>query len=136
MPYFVAGCIRSVQVQKNPDFKDKMLEYFANLFEDMADFSFEGGKACHGVVLSTMEQDRCEWDDTEQLDRHRRNLAQRHQAPSNDNLRSMPCKFFQDGKCRQPPNHIKRGVMYTHACAKCGGDHATRNCPNRKPKNV
>ena len=46
--------------------------------EDAADFTFENAKACHAVVLTTMEADKLDWFDTAGLDRIRRSKAQRH----------------------------------------------------------
>ena len=45
--------------------------------EDASDFSFENAKACHAVVLTTMEADKLTWLDTDGLGRYRQFHAQR-----------------------------------------------------------
>ena len=139
MPQWVAGCFRSVQFQKNPEYREHMLEYFGNLMEDAADFSFTNAKACHAAILANMEQDRLEWDQTDQLDRNRCHYAQRHEvvepldekpvknydSENRRSERSVPCKYFHTSVCK----------IYTHTCAKCEGPHPTKRCTDKKSKN-
>ena len=63
---WMAGAIRAA-LDLTPVEKDHKLEYLASLMEDASDFSFESARACHAVVLTTMEQDKCQWSDTHQL---------------------------------------------------------------------
>ena len=52
------------------------LKYFSSLLEAASDFRFESAKACHAMVLSTMEQSKLNWSDTLELDRlHRQCVA-------------------------------------------------------------
>ena len=55
---WMAGVIKGA-LDLTPEEKDHKLEYLANLMEDASDFTFEGACACHAVVLTTMEQDKC-----------------------------------------------------------------------------
>ena len=115
------------------------------LLDDASDFSFENAKACHAVVLTTVEHDKLSWQDTDQLDRLRRQHAQQHPAPQVSNVgatpkvsnsqeysREMICKYFTEGSCSKGPSHVTKGVLYKHICHKCGDTHRTKNC---KPKN-
>ena len=129
--------------------------------EDASDFSFEGARACHAVVLTTMEQDKCSWTDTHELDRFRRNHAQRHypapqsnrhppassnsrqNAPSRStrankaqseqtNARAQKfCVYYNDGYCRKLKSHNSGGVFYKHLCENCSGEHAAVDCPDK-----
>ena len=78
--FFMAGCIKGALKLPQPN-KDCKLQYLAKLLEDASDFSFEGAKACHAVVLTSMESDELSWQDKEELDRFRRQHAQRHPSP-------------------------------------------------------
>ena len=105
--------------------------------EDASDFGMDNAKACHAVVLTTMEQDRCSWEDTNQLDRFRRSHAQRP-VPVEPNLtsssgqgarakKSMPCKYFLAGYCDEHKSHLSKGVWYTHAESYNKKVHKSKN---------
>ena len=139
----MAGIIKGALDLSESDRLHK-LNYLANLLEDASDFSFEGAKACHAVVLTDMERDKLTWEDTHELDRYRRQHAQRHDAPmqktnfqgkkqNQENFEKViPCKFFNDSKCSRQQTHLTKGTWFLHICSKCKGDHAARQCP---PKN-
>ena len=59
----MAGCIKGALDLAVPD-RSANLKYLTNLLEDASDFNFENAKACHAVVLTTMEQDQLSWLDT------------------------------------------------------------------------
>ena len=104
---WVAGCLKSAANLSDSD-RNKYLQYLTDLLQDAADFSLERAKACHAVVLTTMEFDRISWSNTLELDRLRRQHAQRHYNPSqNQNFskdknsqtsdkNEMPRKYFND----------------------------------------
>ena len=142
----MAGCLKGALDLPDQD-RNKNLHYSADLLQDASDLSFEGAKACHAVVLTTMEHDKVSWQDTSNLDCFRRQHAQVHvkSTPTVTNVKSkrpamankqemMPCKFFNDGYCSNQDSRITRGVHYLHICTRCKGDHAfsARKC---KPKN-
>ena len=54
---WMSGCIKGALDLAESD-RIFALKYFCNLLEDASDFSFENAKACHAVVLTTMEQDK------------------------------------------------------------------------------
>ena len=103
---WMAGCLKGAMDLPQPD-RDSNLNYLINLLEDASDFSFENAKACHAVVLTTMEHDKLCWQDTCRL---RRQHAQQHPANlpqgnfqksghKQDHTREMLCKFFANGSC-------------------------------------
>ena len=131
--------------QPDRDFK---LDYFISLMEDATDFCFESAKACHAVVLTTMELGKLSWHETEKLDRLRRTHAQKHlhtqkhhtqnftrsESTQNVNQKGIICKYFTEGYCTQQVDsktrtHTTKGVVYRHACHICDGPHSTRKCP-------
>ena len=92
--------------------KGHKLEYLASLLEDASDFSFESVHACHAVVLTTTEQDKCSWLDTHQLDRFRINHAQRHSSQSqprpvrqNSSTKTNGKKSHQNGSLGKDQKH-------------------------------
>ena len=115
--HWMSGCLKSVADLSEWD-KPK---YLTDLLQDAADFTFESPKACHAVVLTTMELDRLTWSDTLELDCLRRQHAQRHSLPTqhvkptkNKNVNSaekqdMPCKFYNYGYCSKQETHFTRG---------------------------
>ena len=141
---WVSGCIKSVLDLSDSD-RTFALTYLSNLLEDASDFGYDNAKACHAVVLSTMEQDKLKWSDTEDLDTLRRQHAQRHGAHS-DNVRSsakrqeshkseskdLPCKFYNDSRCSRQDTHFTKGIWFYHVCSRCRGSHKVRDCPQSK----
>ena len=127
--------------------KDAKFQYLANLMEDASDFGFDNAKACHAVVLTTMEADKLTWSDTDALDRIRRSKAQRNtpvngqESTSRGSVDSKArptknCKFFQLNKCgRHEGSHVTAGTLYLHVCERCGGSHTTVSCRSRQSKN-
>ena len=141
---WMAGCLNSALDLQEPD-RSHNLKYLAALLEDASDFNFENAKACHAVVLTSMEHDKVSWEDTNELDRLRRQHAQRHDVPTkgqnsssrkienhNDSKDMMLCKFYNDSHCSRQKSHLTRGIWYLHLCSKCRGEHAAKSCP---PKN-
>ena len=137
---WVSGCIKAAMDLQESD-KNFALQYLSNLLDDASDFSFDSAKACHAVVLTNMEQDRLSWSDTLELDRLRRQHAQRHIAPtftqstassksdSKAENRDIICKFFNDKKCSRHETHFTKGNWYLHICSNCRGNHAAKKCP-------
>ena len=141
---WMSGCLQAAMDLPQPD-RDHNLHYLINLLNDASDFSFDNAKACHAVVLTSMEHDKVAWQETDKLDRFRRQHAQQHPAPQTsgpgasnksskmgDYSKEMICKFFLDGSCSRYQSHITRGVLYKHLCNKCGEEHKGKQC---RPKN-
>ena len=140
---WMSGCIKGALDLCESD-RVLALKYFSNLLEDASDFSFDSAKACHAVVLSIMEQDKLNWSDTLELDRLRRQHAQRHLATptqrpvdkkasikvdSSSEVKDMPCRFYNNSKCSRQESHLTKGVWFQHICSKCRGNHKVKNCP-------
>ena len=99
---------------------------------------------CCGAVKYGAGQ--IEMSDTEELDRLRRQHAQRHGTASDnsrsggkksDNVRNESkditiCKFYNDSHCSRQDTHFTKGVWYYHICSKCRGSHKAKNCPSSK----
>ena len=71
---WMAGCLKAAMDLPQLD-KEQNLNYLVSLLEDASDFCFENAKACHAVVLTEMEHDRLNWQQTDKLDRFRRQHA-------------------------------------------------------------
>ena len=140
---WMAGCLKAAMDLPQPD-RDQNLQCLINLLEDASDFSFDNAKACHAVVLTTMEHDKISWQDTDQLDRLRRQHAQQHPAPANlpgnsaskslvskDYNQEMICKFFLTNSCTHQTSHVTKNVLYKHTCAKCGEEHRSKTGPSK-----
>ena len=85
--------------------------------EDAADFTFESAKACHVVVLTTMEADKLDWFDTDGLDRIRRSKAQRHPAQSKNVTfeKTSESENPSTHSCNRSGSHTTKGVLYINA---------------------
>ena len=66
----MAGCLKSALELPEPD-RLSNLTYLATLLDDASDFSFENVKACHAMVLMTMEHDKITWQNTNKLNKLR-----------------------------------------------------------------
>ena len=145
---FMSGCVKGALDLSEPD-RTFALKYFSSLLEDASDFGFENAKACHAVVLTTMEQDKLAWSDTMELDRLRRQYAQRHSVPTNSQSgnanvgkkfsksdsstpENVICRFYNDSHCARSETHFTKGVWFLHICSKCRGNHKAKNCPGAK----
>ena len=103
-----------------------MISYLGDLMEDTLDFSWQGAKAAHAVLLCEMERGSLSWEDTERIDRVRRAHAQ---------------KYIPSGKQNQK-YHDVNGRLNRHICAFCltldkQHNHSEKNCNNKinYPKN-
>ena len=123
--------------------------YLGDLIEDATDFTWQGTKAAHAVLMCEMEPGSLQWEDTYQIDRIRRAHAQKHAPgkggwpkPSDSCRKPWFCKNFQSGNCTHTRNHEFNGKLQKHICAFClmGGKqlgHAEKDCIFKKqnPKN-
>lgn len=125
---FVFGYLAIVQEGKlSPVTKHAMLQHLQGLMMDAAEYSFEGARNCHAIVLQQLEQGRVTWDDTERLLELRRTYAQRQ--PSNDQSGKSSgrdngrgplfCLKYQDGRCSHTGEHQTTRGLVKHICAFC-----------------
>ena len=62
-----------------------MVSYLADLMEDATDFSWQGAKAAHAVLMCEMERGTVKWEDGDRIDRIRRAHAQKHVSHTRKN---------------------------------------------------
>ena len=83
--------------------REKMIQYMGELMEDAKDFSWQGAKAAHAVLMCEFERGGTNWEDTARIDRIRRAHAQKHNSGGktwvkNEKLQKpWYCKEFQSG---------------------------------------
>ena len=122
-----------------------MVSYLGDLMEDATDFSWQGAKAAHAVLLCDMERGSLQWEDLDRIDRIRRAHAQKHVSgrsgwvkPSDHSGRKpWYCKNYQTGTCNYSRDHELNGKIQKHICSFClaGGrqvGHPEKECPHRK----
>ena len=142
---WVQGFARNILDEKSQKTREIMLTYLCDLMEDTTDFSWQGAKASHAVLLCEMERGAVTWSDTGRIDRIRRAHAQKHVTTSrffcrsNDcgNKRPWFCKFFQSGTCSHSKDHETNGRLHRHICAHCleNGrqlNHSEKDCRAKK----
>ena len=101
---WVQGFCRNVLEESNRDRRDITIAYLSDLMEDNKDFSWQGSKAAHAVLLCGMEQGSLQWKDGDRIDRIHRAHAQKH-VPNkqnwdrNKNKKPWFCKSFQTNSC-------------------------------------
>ena len=66
---WVQGFCRNILEEKSGKRKDLMISYLGDLMEDATDFSWQGAKAAHAVLLCEMERGSLQWENTDRLDR-------------------------------------------------------------------
>ena len=75
---WVQGFCRNILDQKSVSRQKSMVAYLSDLMEDATDFSWQGAKAAHAVLLCEMERGTVTWEDQERIERIRRAHAQKH----------------------------------------------------------
>ena len=118
-----------------------MISYLGDLMEDVTDFSWQGAKAVHAVLLCQMERGSLNWEDTDRIDRDRSADAQKHTPSGKQNwLRADEkqwfYKNFQTNSCPHQKDHEVNGRLNRHICAFCLtlGEHLSlseKNCNNK-----
>ena len=82
---WVQGFCKNILEEKSSQRRDTMVSYLGDLMEDATDFTWQGAKAAHAVLMCEMERGSLQWEDTDQIDRIRRAHAQKH-APTRRGL--------------------------------------------------
>ena len=124
-----------------------MIAYLGDLMEDATDFSWQGAKAAHAVLLCEMERGSLTWEDTDRIGRVRRAHAQKHIPSGKQNWgradkKPWFCKNFQTNSCLYQKDHEVNGKVNRHICAFCLTlgkqlNHSEKNCNSKSnhPKN-
>ena len=146
---WVQGFCRNILEEKSSQRRDTMVSYLGDLMEDATDFTWQGAKAAHAVLMCEMEWGSLQWEDTDRIDRIRRAHAQKHAPgkggcpkPSDPGRKPWFCKNFQFGTCTHTRDHEFKGKLQKHICAFClmNGKqlaHAEKDCLSKRqnPKN-
>ena len=142
---FVTGFASQIRDESDVDFKNNMLQYLAELFEDA---SWLSAKYSHQQVCCKMEEGRLEWDDMPGLDRCRRSYAQRatpsHKESTQEpdrqksnfkneksDKRIFACSYYQNNSYSRSKEHGNANNWYKHICLTCfkKGEHIRhRDC--------
>ena len=83
----------------------------ADLMEDATDFSWQGAKAAHAVLMCEMERGTVRWENGDRIDKIRRAHAQKHVSQNRqnwgrqDNKKPWFCKNFQNKACSHSKDH-------------------------------
>ena len=138
---WVQGFCRNVLEENDRGRRDIMISYLSDLMEDATDFSWQGAKAAHAVLLCEMERGSLHWEDSDRIDRIRRAHAQKHVQSKqnwgkNETKKPWFCKNFQTNNCTFPRDHETNGKLHRHICAFCltNGkhlNHSEKNCTNK-----
>ena len=128
---WVQGFCWNILEEKSGKRKDLMVAYLGDLMEDATDFTWQGAKAAHAVLL-------CEMEDTDRLDRIRRAHAQKHIPANKPNWvrgekKPWFCKSYQTNACVYKKDHEVNGHLHRHICAFCLANgkqlnHSEKNC--------
>ena len=139
MSQWVQGFCKNMLDEPDQKIRESMIQYMGELFEDATDFSWQGAKAAHAVLLCEFERGTLNWGDTARIDRIRRAHAQKHVntvrtwGKNKKNSKPWYCKEFQTGTCSFSKDHEVNGKTHKHICSFCIGQgrflgHAEKDC--------
>ena len=140
MSQWVQGFCKNILDESDSNIREKMIQYMEELMEDATDFSWQGAKAAHAVLLCEFERGGgTNWEDTARIDRIRRAHAQkrisgvRNWAKSEKIQKPWYCKQFQSGSCTHNRDHEVNGKLHKHICSFCLSQgrllgHAEKDC--------
>ena len=119
---WVHGFCQNILDEPSVKRRDVMVAYMGELMED---FSWQGAKAAHAVLLCEMERGKITWEDQGRIDRIRRAYAQKHVGSNKSNWQKLGeqtrkpwfCKSFQTGMCASLKDHETNGKLHRHICA-------------------
>ena len=139
MSQWVQGFCKNILDESDNNIREKMIQYMGELMEDATDFSWQGAKAAHAVLLCEFERGGTNWEDTARIDRIRRAHAQKHTpgvrnwAKSEKIQKPWYCKQFQNGSCMHNRDHEVNRKLHKHICSFCLSQgrwlgHAEKDC--------
>ena len=142
---WVQGFCKNILEEKSNTRREAMVAYMSDLMEDTTDFSWQGAKAAHAVMLCEMERGVLSWENSDRINRIRRAHAQKHIAGNksswhkSNNVSRKPwfCKSYQSGNCTHSRDHESNGKMHKHICAYCLSmgkqlGHPEKECNQKK----
>ena len=136
---WVQGFCQNILEETDRGRKDTMVAYMADLMEDATDFSWQGAKAAHAVLMCEMERGTVRWENGDRIDRIRRAHAQKHVSQNRqnwgrqDNKKPWFYKNFQNNACSHSKDHESNGRLQKHIYAFCLTlgkqlNHSEKNC--------
>ena len=91
----------------------------------MTDFSWQGVKVAHAVLMCEMERGTVQWEDGDQIDPIRKAHAQKHVChranwgKQDNNKKPWFCKNYHSNTCTLAKNHDTNRKLHRHICAYC-----------------
>ena len=99
-----SGCRGFAFFEKSNERKTITVSYLSDLMEDATDFTWQGAKAAHAVLMCEMQRGSLKWEDTDRIDRIHRANTQKHAPargnwarPSDPGRKPWRCKNCQSG---------------------------------------
>ena len=141
---WVQGLCKNILEESCNERKDIMVSYLRDLMKDATDFSWQGAKAAHAVLLCEMGWGSLQWKDMDRIDRIRRAHAQKHvpgrggwAKPSDPGRKPWFCKSYQTGVCTHSREHESNRKLQKHICAYClmrgrQSTHPEKDCSFKK----
>ena len=126
---FTVGFLKSVQLEKSQETRDRMIEYVIKLYQTAVDVSWNVALGSNAVLYQEMEKDRLHWTHVDQIDRITNMYTQRAvvtepkakvqaQAQSTPTKRTV-CMNYNSGKCVKDDEHLHNNTWYRHVCSHC-----------------
>ena len=135
---WVQGFCRNIMDERDEKTRFQMVRYMSELMEDATDFTWQGAKAAHAVLLCEFERGTVSWRDTNRIERIRRAHAQKHHNTSTKyglkaEFAKKPwfCRFYQNGTCQYQKDHEYNGKLQKHICAFCLSQGKTLGHPEK-----
>ena len=127
LPQWVQGFCKNILEEKSNERREVTVSYTSDLMEDATDFSWQGAKADHTVMLCEMERGVLSWEDLDRIDRICRAHVQNHVVSSKANWvktsealkKPWFCKSFQSGTCTHIKDYETNVKLHKHICAFC-----------------
>ena len=145
---WMLGYLRIWQEESNPDIQNNMIHYLTELMQDACDYSWEGAKGAHSVLLHRMGDGIVDWSNLKEINKIRKRYAQTNSNSTgqdkNKPPKPVPCIQFNRGTCTRTADHEFKGMLLKHICHFCYQNyqkfegHSKKECwrANRElPKN-
>ena len=118
MSQWVQEFCKNMLDEPDKKIRESMIQYMGELFEDATDFSWQGAKAAHAVLLCKFERGTVNWGDTARIDRIRRAHAQKHVSTTRTwGKNEKNSKQFQTETCSFSKDHEVNGKTHKYICS-------------------
>ena len=140
---WLLGFLRIRQGEEDPIIRENMIDYLTELIQDSCDFSWEGTKGAHYVLLQRMMDNRLDWTQLDQVHKVRERYAHSASAISSGNnssersknLKTVACFKYNKHNCNKPGDHEFQNLLLRHICHFCFSrfnrveNHTKKECP-------